>query len=63
MPEIDLNNKGDLVVFGIPGDKVPRALPIGSDEARKIITLIAERTGKTIPEAIKDIEELGPIEL
>ena len=63
MPEIDLNNKGDLVVSGVPGDKIPRELPIGSNEALNIITLLAEKTGKTIQETIKELEESGPIEL
>lgn len=64
MPEVDFNNKGNLVLFGVPGDKGPKEILIGSPDAHKILAALAERLGVSkISEAERVLENTGPIEL
>ena len=56
MPEID--RKGDtLIISGIPGDKMPRTIPIDSEDARGLINELANEFQTTPLKILEQLED------
>lgn len=63
MPRIEFDNKGDVVISEIPGQKLPKTLPIDDEYTQSIINDLAEKFGISHEQMVQDIQEDGPIEL
>jgi hypothetical protein len=63
MPELDLGSRNNLVVTGVIGTEGPQSLPLEGEEAHLLIDELAQKFGMTYDEALKELDDTGPISL